>query len=151
MKSPSIITKPREGIKVNQYLDSISFRIEGTPVPKERYRYHVIKRLGKTYAKTYTPAKTMAYETKVAALFLKNAKDLSEDTKKNSVVAMNLYFSFMDKRRRDIDNCIKSIMDALNKVAWADDSQVVALAAYKAIGQKEEYAMVQVTYYEKGS
>lgn len=131
-------------------MNSIFFRLEGTPVPKERYRYRIVKRLGKTFAKTYTPAKTMAYETKVAAMFLKHAKDLSEETKKDSVIALNLYFSFGDKRRRDIDNCIKSILDALNKVAWVDDSQVVALAAYKTIGQKEEFAMVQVVYYNAG-
>lgn len=30
----------------------------------------------------------------------------------------------LDKRRRDIDNVAKTIMDSLNGVAWRDDSQV---------------------------
>ncbi|KAF6618291.1 RusA family crossover junction endodeoxyribonuclease [Paenibacillus sp. EKM102P] len=31
----------------------------------------------------------------------------------------------------DIDNCVKGIFDALNKIAWNDDSQVVALVTRK--------------------
>ena len=33
--------------------------------------------------------------------------------------------------RPDIDNCIKLIMDALNKIYWHDDSQICILHAYK--------------------
>lgn len=33
------------------------------------------------------------------------------------------------KTRMDLDNCIKVTLDALNKVAFADDSQVVSIRA----------------------
>jgi Holliday junction resolvase RusA-like endonuclease len=31
----------------------------------------------------------------------------------------------------DIDNCIKGVFDALNKVAWNDDNQVVEVKSFK--------------------
>ena len=31
----------------------------------------------------------------------------------------------------DLDNCIKLLMDGLNKLAWLDDAQVVRLTASK--------------------
>ena len=31
----------------------------------------------------------------------------------------------------DLDNCIKLLMDALNKLVWVDDAQVVRLSASK--------------------
>lgn len=37
--------------------------------------------------------------------------------------------------RMDMDNCIKITLDALNGVAYVDDSQVVRLQACKNIGQ----------------
>lgn len=33
--------------------------------------------------------------------------------------------------RGDIDNCIKLTLDALNRLAWLDDKQVVEIHAYK--------------------
>ncbi|WP_211749909.1 RusA family crossover junction endodeoxyribonuclease [Paenibacillus sp. Marseille-Q4541] len=31
----------------------------------------------------------------------------------------------------DIDNCVKGVFDALNKIAWKDDNQVVSLTTFK--------------------
>lgn len=31
----------------------------------------------------------------------------------------------------DIDNCVKGVFDALNKIAWNDDNQVVSLVTHK--------------------
>lgn len=36
--------------------------------------------------------------------------------------------------RKDIDNCQKAVMDALNGIAWQDDSQVVRVVASKSYG-----------------
>jgi hypothetical protein len=38
-----------------------------------------------------------------------------------------LVITWPDARRRDLDNAIKQILDALNGCAWEDDSQVDAL------------------------
>lgn len=37
----------------------------------------------------------------------------------------------------DIDNCVKGIFDALNKIAWKDDAQVVALVTRKDYAAQE--------------
>jgi Holliday junction resolvase RusA-like endonuclease len=36
--------------------------------------------------------------------------------------------------RYDVDNCAKAALDALNGVAWADDSQVARLVVEKSYG-----------------
>lgn len=38
--------------------------------------------------------------------------------------------------RPDCDNYCKSVLDALNGIVWLDDSQIVALHAYKFYGEK---------------
>lgn len=45
-------------------------------------------------------------------------------------------FIFTDKRRRDLDNYLKIILDSCNKVVWNDDSQIVELILRKSIGAK---------------
>jgi len=48
-------------------------------------------------------------------------------------VRVSYIFAFRGIRRLDIDNCIKSVNDALNEVAWPDDS----LKIVRAIGSAE--------------
>lgn len=36
----------------------------------------------------------------------------------------------------DIDNCVKGVFDALNKIAWNDDNQVVSLVTHKHYSDK---------------
>jgi len=45
---------------------------------------------------------------------------------------INLYVS--DKRRFDIDNTAKILLDCLNGMVWRDDSQVVTLIIHKRLG-----------------
>lgn len=44
------------------------------------------------------------------------------DTNKNK--ALKLSNAFKPKKKPDVDNVIKVVLDALNKVAYADDTQV---------------------------
>ena len=46
-------------------------------------------------------------------------------------VSLTIRLWFPDRRCRDIDNVGKAIMDALNRVAWAD-SQVIQLVVTRA-------------------
>lgn len=39
-------------------------------------------------------------------------------------------------KRPDVDNLTKSVLDALNGVAWADDSQIVQLSVVKQYAEK---------------
>ena len=92
------------------------FNIDGQPVPKGRPRF------GK--GRTYTPAKTLAAEILVA-WEVKQVfdKPLEGDIK------MDITFRVKGKRRGDIDNLQKLILDGCNKIAFLDDKQVVHLTS----------------------
>ncbi len=116
----------------------IKLTIPGEPVAKARPRVtgHV----------TYTPGKTKNYETLVKELyFVKHKQTLLEGELKINIKA---YFKIPKStskkkkaemnsgkirptKRPDIDNVIKSITDALNGVAYDDDSQIVSVVAEK--------------------
>lgn len=115
------------------------FTVQGNPVAKGR------PRVGKWGA--YTPDKTVNYENLVKFSFLEKYSkgDLLEGdlaievkfyfqipkstSKKNrELMARNV---IRHNKKPDIDNCIKSITDALNSIAYKDDSQIVEVRAYK--------------------
>lgn len=115
------------------------FTVPGQPVAKGR------PRLGKWG--TYTPEKTVNYENLVKMSYIETYR--REDLLKGDLkVTINFYFSIpkstskkkrelmlngeiMHNKRPDIDNCIKSITDALNEIAYKDDNQIVILKASK--------------------
>ncbi|MDD7511035.1 MAG: RusA family crossover junction endodeoxyribonuclease [Peptostreptococcaceae bacterium] len=115
----------------------IKIIIPGEPTAKGRPR--VIK---KGFA--FTPQKTENYEAYVKALWI--AKHGYTHITEPIQVELNFYHSIpksfskakkqMAKdevlrptKRPDMDNCIKAITDALNEVAYADDSQIVGIVA----------------------
>ena len=118
---------------------SISIPID--PVPKARPRF---TRAGHTY----TPKKTADYEKAIAEYWEQATKGLSYDREQPLVV--NLGFglpipkstpkykrhlmqdgTIKPTKRVDVDNLAKAVMDALNGVAWGDDSQVVKITIFK--------------------
>lgn len=55
-----------------------------------------------------------------------------------------------DMNKPDIDNVIKSVLDALNGVAFADDKQVICVNAYKfPRARREEYMEIMVGVFEE--
>lgn len=87
---------------------------------------------------TYTDKNTVAYEKLIQASYLKRTSYISQksvrismyicfapnrsDTKKNRII--KLLNKLWPKKKPDVDNVIKVVLDALNKVAYADDTQV---------------------------
>lgn len=100
------------------------FTVDGEPISKARARFTNYK--SKTRA--YTPERTRVGEERVLAAFLQVAKP-THDTE----VAFGVEVEFLHQtgQRRDIDNMLKLILDALNKVAWPDDVQVTSISANK--------------------
>lgn len=116
------------------------------PMPKER------PRLGRGGG-AYTPTKTSAYEGWVA-VHVASAIALVgyEIPKKGELLLVILQFYRCDKRRADIDNLQKVILDALNKLAWEDDSYVAAIVATVERGVTKDAAGVGIEirpYYEE--
>jgi crossover junction endodeoxyribonuclease RusA len=48
-------------------------------------------------------------------------------------VTIEIYLYFKDKRRRDIDNWHKILLDSLTGVIWDDDSQIIEMTVKKFI------------------
>ena len=117
------------------------FEIEGKPVGKGRPRF---KRMG-NFVQTYTPANTAEYE-KLVRLKFQNAGGQITDkpvrvavvaffappksTKKRDRIEM-LANRILPEKKPDVDNIAKIILDALNGIAYKDDSQVVDLSVKK--------------------
>jgi Holliday junction resolvase RusA-like endonuclease len=130
----------------------IKLTIPGIPVAKAR------PRVGRN-GHAFTPQKTVNYENLVQYTYM----DQAEGQKLEGPLRMDIMFffpipkSYSKKRREairrmteqhtkkpDIDNCIKSITDALNKFAYDDDSQVVEISARKYYTEEEPRAEVKI-------
>jgi len=125
----------------------VTFKIDGNPQGKGRPRF---ARMG-GFVKTYTDAKTKSYEEHVA-LCAKRAMGASEPLKTPLeafiYISMPVPTSYSKKRKEaclnnfekptkkpDIDNVCKGIFDAMNKIVYVDDTQIIALHATKVYGE----------------
>lgn len=114
--------------------------IYGQPQGKARPRF---RSCGK-YVQTYTPKSTMEYETQIKnEYYLQEKKYYSKEplsikirafyeipkswSKKKKAIATDL----RPMVKPDLDNIIKVVLDALNKVAYADDKQVCRIYSEK--------------------
>ncbi len=130
----------------------IKITIPGIPVAKGRPR---VTKWG-----TYTPEKTVNYENLVQFSYLQQYKGLEP---MQGYLKMEIYFlmpivaSTSKKRKQlmlerkilpdkkpDLSNMVKSIEDALNKIAYHDDSQIVESHLYKFYSE-EPKAIVMIS------
>lgn len=120
-------------------LEAIRFEVPGIPVAKGRPKLTTIN----GSARAFTPAKTVAYEGKVA-LAGERAMDGRAPLTGAIAVEVIAWFpipqSWSKKRklaarfhtgRPDADNILKAIGDGLNGVIWADDSQIAEVSIHK--------------------
>jgi Holliday junction resolvase RusA-like endonuclease len=101
-----------------------AFTVPGQPLPKERPRF------GR--GRGYTTQRTQDAEQRVADAF--TAQTGIRHTIERPVTGrlrVRVRFFRDDHRRVDVDNLVKVPLDALNKLAWADDSQIVSLVVSK--------------------
>lgn len=112
----------------------MKLHIETRPVPKGR------PRMGKWGA--YTPAKTRKFEALIKEeaskrMFVNPIKD-----------PINVHIEFIMRKaktnkkyyptqRPDLDNLQKGVLDALNKVVYEDDCQIINLSSMKRFGSPE--------------
>ena len=122
----------------------IKFTVPGNPVGKGRPRF---SRQGQ-YVRTYTPEKTVNYETLVKLEYERQCGTFrfSEDTPIDMRITAYLPIpkSVSQKKRRlmadkkirpmkkpDVDNCGKAVADALLNLAYKDDCQIVDMSIRK--------------------
>ena len=125
---------------------TITFMVEGTPVPKGRPRF---ARRGK-FVSTYSPKTTVDYETKVAEaarLAMGGSEPLETPVGAYIYITLPIPASYSKKRiqaclsgeerptkKSDIDNFCKTVFDGMNGIVFLDDSQVVSLHSTKVYG-----------------
>ena len=121
-------------------MDQIAFAFPFEPVAKGRPRFRVC---GK-FVQAYTPGKTKQFEKRIAEYYktATGAERFEEDVP--IVVSINFGMKIpvsltkkakqemLEGKRQhnvkpDLDNLAKSVLDALNGIAWHDDAQIVEL------------------------
>lgn len=135
----------------------IYFKVDGEPVGKGRPKF---SRRG-DYVHAYTPKKTSDYEEKIKYEFLASncervpVYDKGIPIKVDMTIALGIPKSYSKTKREkcrlgliaptkkpDVDNVLK-MLDALNGLAWHDDSQIVEVRAEK-IYAEEPYLEVRI-------
>lgn len=121
---------------------TISFEVPGEPKGKGRPRF--AKR--GDFVQTYTPEGTASYENLVKVMYYNaaGAKKLEGPISMEAAFYFGIPKSKPKKTQAamrsgqikptikcDIDNIVKIVLDGLNKVAFDDDKQIVALKARK--------------------
>jgi len=117
----------------------VRFTIEGEPVPKGR------PRLNTRTGTFYTPPTTKTFEGAVAY----NAMSQRERILDGNVEVVVTFYT-AKKKPSDLDNLIKSVLDGLNRHAFADDSQVTEIKA-KRIRSENPRTEVEVRYAEEST
>ncbi len=124
---------------------SIAFAVAGDPVPQPRPRVSTVG----GYGRAYVPKTHAVHAYRQAVADAAEAAGCEPHGEPVNVV-IDLVFarprSHLRKSgvrpgapvlpRCDLDNCAKAVLDALNGVAWVDDSQVSRLVVEKSYGSE---------------
>lgn len=120
-------------------METIMFEILGKPVGKGRPRF------GNGF--TYTPKKTVEFENLVRLAWMNEHHEKLEGDIAVEIEARFPIPKSVSKKKRaeldgmpyphkpDVDNICKTILDALNGIAYDDDAQVTYVTVYKAYAE----------------
>lgn len=115
------------------------FVIPGKPFAKQRPR-------ATRQGRVYTPKETVSFERQVGQIAAQHFKQPLLGAVRLSMRAVfELPASWSQKKRQahfgrphcqkpDLDNCLKSISDGLNRIAFADDGQIAVVIGEKVWG-----------------
>lgn len=136
----------------------VQFMIPGVPVAKGRPRF---RKLG-SFVQTYTPAKTRNAEKEIVNCFKQQVIDFKMP--ENGPISLCIMFYMpipkgTSKKRTkeileqhtphtkkpDVDNLTKLVQDALNGIAWHDDSEICDIHVTKIYGQ-DPSTFVSIAY-----
>lgn len=118
---------------------AVTFAVPGKPFAKQRPR-------ATRQGRVYTPKETVRFEQVVAQIAVEHFPAPLAGPLRLTVVATFAPAESWSRRKRDaafgcphmqkpdLDNCVKAIADALNRIAWADDGQVAEITARKQWG-----------------
>lgn len=124
----------------------LEFVVYGAPVGKQRPAY--------VKGHALTPRKTRSYEGHVRtqatlAVFGSKGEWTPNETRD---VCVTLYVYWPDRRRRDLDNVCKAVLDGMNgSGVYADDRQVTEMHLFAAIDADAARVEVRVKLRELGA
>lgn len=112
----------------------ITFKVDGNPLPKQSFRVNSkgVKVFG------YRDKRVTVWQDKVgwaARAKMGGRPPLRDD------LNITIRFTRANKRRVDIDNLSKAVLDAMNGIVYKDDQQVKELHLYKSY---HNYGKVEV-------
>ena len=125
----------------------INFTVSGIPVGKGRPKFSTIN----GHAMAYTPQKTANYETLVKLSYQQQCGDMMFEKDVPLKAVITAYFpipkstskkkqtqmlngEIRHTKKCDADNLAKAVLDALNNIAFYDDSQICELSVSKYYG-----------------
>jgi Holliday junction resolvase RusA-like endonuclease len=125
-----------------------AFTIPGKPFGKQRPRF------SRASGRAFTPAETVSFERMVGIIAMQHFPKPLEGPVRLEVHAVFAPPASWSNRKRaaildtphaqrpDIDNLVKAISDAINRVAFTDDAQIAEILARKSWGEVEETVVV---------
>lgn len=133
-------------------MNTVSFHVPGKPQGKARARTYYNANAGKHVSNT--PDKTVLYENFIKDRYLQKsegayleagtpvtlrivARFLPPNSKPKKVKQQMLAGEIFPLKKPDMDNIVKVVADALNGVAYHDDTQIVMVVAKKAYSAME--------------
>jgi len=97
------------------------------------------------YLGNYTLGKRVVrFKTKKAKEYQELCKKIYKGKIQKSKLKMSIFLFFGDKRRRDVDNYSKVILDSLQGIAYDDDSQIYELFVKKEIDKNNPRVEVEL-------
>lgn len=121
----------------------VTFTIPGKPFGKQRPR-------ATRQGRMYTPAATVSFERTVGQIALEHLPAPLVGPVALEIVATFVPADSWSAKKRaahlhrphtqkpDLDNCMKAILDGLNRIAFADDAQVAEMVCRKVWGITEQ-------------
>lgn len=146
-------------------LQLVSFHVPGKPQGKARARTFYSEEARKHMS--YTPDGTLLYENLIKTMYMKEAQGVmyekgtpvvlhivarylpTKSTSKQSLRQM-LDGKIFPLKKPDMDNIIKVVADALNGVAYHDDTQIMMVCAKKVYSSLEGLDVTVGEYSNEG-
>jgi Holliday junction resolvase RusA-like endonuclease len=117
-----------------------AFEIPGKPFAKQRPRF------SRASGRAYTPGETVSFERLVGTLAAQHIAQPLGGPVTLTVLAMfepppswskkkvEALMGRPHTQKPDLDNCLKAVLDGLNRIAFADDAQVASFVCHKTWG-----------------
>lgn len=114
-----------------------TFTVIGQVVPWQRTS-------SSTYSPRFTPKRTRDYQRDVATIAAIRRPPGWPYRDKHMEFALTLHLFHKDRRRRDNDNCQKTIKDALNGIAYLDDYLVAEDHVFRSLDRENPRVEIEL-------